>query len=273
MNDRASLATGRGASRRPSPTNGLARGIRTRVPAVRLPCVRRPSKGCIAPLIWRPSEPHHCSHQTRDTPSTKTIMAAATLPTQAVEPTVLAGLARALVQHQILRPDQAMALQKKADAAAVEVHRRAGRVRPVSAASWRASRPRPSAIRCSTSPRSTLAIPADLIDRKLAAETRVIALGKRGTRMTVAISDPTDLQTIDRIKFQTQCDGRSDRHRARQAAEDRSSAREDGQPAALGPGRRHASRSDLGGVEPTATAIDSSADVDDAPVVRSCRRC
>ncbi len=45
-------------------------------------------------------------------------------------------------------------------------------------------------------------IQKDLIDRKLAADRRVIALGKRGNRLSVAISDPTDLQALDRIKFQ-----------------------------------------------------------------------
>ena len=131
-------------------------------------------------------------------------MAAATLPTQAVEPTVLAGLARALVQHQILRPDQAMALQKKADAAGVKFIDElvvSGSVSARQLARFAAETFGHPMLDITAI--DLAVIPQDLIDRKLAAETRVIALGKRGTRISVAISDPTDLQTLDRIKFQT----------------------------------------------------------------------
>ena len=48
------------------------------------------------------------------------------------------------------------------------------------------------------------AIPAELIDRKLLADSRIIPLAKRGNRLTVLLSDPTDLQAIDRVKFQAQ---------------------------------------------------------------------
>ena len=43
-----------------------------------------------------------------------------------------------------------------------------------------------------------------MIDKKLAGETRVLPLGRRGNRLSVAMSDPTDLQSIDRIKFQAE---------------------------------------------------------------------
>ena len=110
-------------------------------------------------------------------------------------------------------------------------------------------------------------IPGDLIDRKLAAETRVIALGKRGTRISVAISDPTDLQTLDRIKFQTQCtvDPVVIEHDKLLKIVERQEKTASQQLSEL---VDEGLEVDLGGVEPTATAIDSSADVDDAPVVR-----
>lgn len=44
----------------------------------------------------------------------------------------------------------------------------------------------------------------DVIDLKLVASLKVLALGKRGNRLSVAIADPTNLQALDRIKFQTE---------------------------------------------------------------------
>ncbi|MBK8764319.1 MAG: type IV-A pilus assembly ATPase PilB [Burkholderiaceae bacterium] len=195
-------------------------------------------------------------------------MAAATLPTQAVEPTVLAGLARALVQHQILRPDQAMVLQKKADAAGVKFIDElvvSGSVSARQLARFAAETFGHPMLDITAI--DLAVIPQDLIDRKLAAETRVIALGKRGTRISVAISDPTDLQTLDRIKFQTQCtvDPVVIEHDKLLKIVERQEKTASQQLSEL---VDEGLEVDLGGVEPTATAIDSSADVDDAPVVR-----
>jgi len=195
-------------------------------------------------------------------------MAAATLPTQAVEPTVLAGLARALVQHQILRPDQAMGLQKKADAAGVKFIDElvvSGSVSARQLARFAAETFGHPMLDITAI--DLAVIPQDLIDRKLAAETRVIALGKRGTRISVAISDPTDLQTLDRIKFQTQCtvDPVVIEHDKLLKIVERQEKTASQQLSEL---VDEGLEVDLGGVEPTATAIDSSADVDDAPVVR-----
>ena len=44
---------------------------------------------------------------------------------------------------------------------------------------------------------------ADAIDRKLVQQHRVVALAKRGNRLSVAISDPTNKAALDQIKFQT----------------------------------------------------------------------
>jgi type IV pilus assembly protein PilB len=46
--------------------------------------------------------------------------------------------------------------------------------------------------------------PDGLIDTKLMQSQRVIALAKRGNKISVAISDPTNTQALDQIKFQTQ---------------------------------------------------------------------
>ncbi len=48
------------------------------------------------------------------------------------------------------------------------------------------------------------ALPAKIIDSRLMQAQRVIALAKRGNRMSVAISDPTNTQALDQIKFQTE---------------------------------------------------------------------
>ena len=51
---------------------------------------------------------------------------------------------------------------------------------------------------------SLASLPEKIIDAKLMLSQRVIALGKRGNRVAVAISDPTNLQALDQIKFQTE---------------------------------------------------------------------
>ena len=43
----------------------------------------------------------------------------------------------------------------------------------------------------------------DAIDKKLMSQHRVVALARRGNRLSVAISDPTNSQALDQIKFQT----------------------------------------------------------------------
>ena len=47
-------------------------------------------------------------------------------------------------------------------------------------------------------------LPKDIIDKKLVASLRVLALRKRGNRLSVAVSDPTNTHALDQIKFQTQ---------------------------------------------------------------------
>ena len=52
-------------------------------------------------------------------------------------------------------------------------------------------------------------LPEKIIDAKLMQGQRVIALAKRGNKVSVAISDPTNIQALDQIKFQTQLDCRT----------------------------------------------------------------
>jgi type IV pilus assembly protein PilB len=194
-------------------------------------------------------------------------MAVATLPTHAPEQTVLAGLARALVQHQVLRPDQAVAIQKRADAVRTRFIDELIAGGPVTAsqlARFCADTFGHPILDLATVDLASL--PADLIDRNLASETRVIALGKRGTRLSVAISDPTDLQTLDRIKFQTQSQidpiivehdklVKMVEKYGRSASQQLSDLVDDSLDVDLTDGD-------------TATAVDANSEVDDAPVVK-----
>ena len=46
-------------------------------------------------------------------------------------------------------------------------------------------------------------LPLNLIDTKIVANHRVIALGKRGNRLFVGMSDPTNEQVMQEVKFAT----------------------------------------------------------------------
>ena len=134
--------------------------------------------------------------------------AALQTPPAAGENVVLAGLARALVQHQVLRLDQAIAIQRKAEHERQDGHRfideliRSGTVSARQVARFAAETFGHPMLDASAIDVENL--PRDLIEPRLAAETRMIALMRRGNRLSVAMSDPTDLPSIDRVKFQTQ---------------------------------------------------------------------
>jgi type IV pilus assembly protein PilB len=49
----------------------------------------------------------------------------------------------------------------------------------------------------------TAGLPLDLVDKKLMRDRRVLPLRKRGNRLAVAISDPSNTQVLDEVKFQT----------------------------------------------------------------------
>jgi len=123
----------------------------------------------------------------------------------AADGVVLSGLARAMVQHQLLRLDQAVAIQTKANAAGAKFIDEV-----ISSGTMPAAKLARFAAETFGLPLVDLAaldtgsIPPDLIDRKLLGECRVIPLVKRASRLTVLLSDPTDLQAIDRVKFQAQ---------------------------------------------------------------------
>ncbi|HMN84317.1 MAG TPA: ATPase, T2SS/T4P/T4SS family, partial [Burkholderiaceae bacterium] len=118
---------------------------------------------------------------------------------------VIAGLGRALVQHRLLRIDEAVAIQRKADAARsafIDELIAGNRINSLQIARFASETFGHPLLDLAAV--DTAALAGDLIDRKLSAETRVLALSRRGNRLSVAVSDPTDLQSLDRIKFQAQ---------------------------------------------------------------------
>ena len=117
----------------------------------------------------------------------------------------MSGLARALLQAGRLSAPQADALQKKSQAEKqpfIDVLLASNAINA-----------RDLAMFCAETfayPMLDLAafnldiLPPKTIDPKLMFGQRVIALSKRGNKMSVAISDPTNTQALDQIKFQTE---------------------------------------------------------------------
>jgi type IV pilus assembly protein PilB len=117
----------------------------------------------------------------------------------------LSGLARALVQANRLSPTQADTLQKKAAADKtpfIDALLASGIIDSNALASFCAETfGYPLLDLSSFAPE---AIPTAAIDAKLMQAQRVIALAKRGNKMSVALSDPTNSQALDQIKFQSE---------------------------------------------------------------------
>lgn len=117
----------------------------------------------------------------------------------------MSGLARALVQAGRLTAAQAEALQKKASADKLPFI-------DTLVASGTIDAPTLAAFCAETfcyplMDLQTLnldALPPKAIDDKLMQGQRVVALAKRGNRLSVAISDPTNTQALDQIKFQSE---------------------------------------------------------------------
>ena len=117
----------------------------------------------------------------------------------------MSGLARALVQAGRLPAAQADTLQKKAAADKtpfIDALLGSGAIDPLALATF-----------CSETfgyPLMDLqtlnldALPPKAIDDRLMQGQRVVALAKRGNKLSVAISDPTNTQALDQIKFQSE---------------------------------------------------------------------
>ncbi len=130
---------------------------------------------------------------------------AAVLPNTLAGSTALPGLARALVQAGRLSLPQADGLQKKAAAdktGFIDTLLGAGAIDARSLAVFCAETFGYPLLDLSTF--SVDALPANVIDARLMQSQRVVALAKRGNKLSVALSDPTNSQALDQIKFQSE---------------------------------------------------------------------
>jgi type IV pilus assembly protein PilB len=120
----------------------------------------------------------------------------------------LTGLARALVQQGKLRPDRAENFARKA--AQSNTHFIDELVGSAEVTGLNSAAVARFAAETFGHPLLDLSavdfdqLPRDIIDKKLVGGLRVIALRKRGNRLAVAVSDPTNFQALDQVKFQTQ---------------------------------------------------------------------
>jgi len=130
---------------------------------------------------------------------------AAVIPNSTTVGAPLAGLARALVQANRLSAVQADILNKKAAQEKtffIDALLASGAIEPRALAAFCAETfGYPLLDLSAFSPES---LPPAAIDAKLMQAQRVIALAKRGNKLSVALSDPTNNQALDQIKFQSE---------------------------------------------------------------------
>ncbi len=121
------------------------------------------------------------------------------------QPTPIPGLARALLQANRLSMAQMDPAIKKTQIEKIPF---------IDALlSMKTIKPRELAVFCSETFGYSLmdidafnptSFPEKIVDQKLMQAQRIIALAKRGNKVSVAISDPTNIQALDQIKFQTE---------------------------------------------------------------------
>jgi type IV pilus assembly protein PilB len=185
----------------------------------------------------------------------------------------LTGLARALVQQGKLRPDRAENFARKALQSNTQFidelisSTEVTGLNPAAVAKFAADTFGHPLLDLSAVDHEQL--PRDIIDRKLVGSLRVVALRKRGNRLAVAMSDPTNLQALDPIKSQTQL-----ALDIVVVAHDKLMRLVDANPQTAAQaleslaGGEDVSFDELLGESPEAVAAEDTSEVDDAPVVR-----
>ena len=116
----------------------------------------------------------------------------------------LPGLARALLQHGRLsgpEADQVLAQSRQSNVTFVESLVASKRLSALEVAEFASQVFGLPLLDLDAA--DPAAFPVDLVDRKLVLLRRVVPLRKRGNRIAVAISDPSNTQALDEIKFQT----------------------------------------------------------------------
>jgi type IV pilus assembly protein PilB len=185
----------------------------------------------------------------------------------------LTGLARALVQQGKLRPDRAENFARKALQSNTQfIDELIGStevtgLNPAAVAKFAADTFGHPLLDLAAVDHEQL--PRDIIDRKLVGSLRVVALRKRGNRLAVAMSDPTNLQALDQIKFQTQLalDIVVVEHDKLMRLVD-ANAQTAAQAIESLAGGEDVSFDELLGESPEAAAAEDTTEIDDAPVVR-----
>ncbi|MGE5161550.1 MAG: type IV-A pilus assembly ATPase PilB [Betaproteobacteria bacterium] len=185
----------------------------------------------------------------------------------------LTGLARALVQQGKLRPDRAENFARKALQSNTQfideliASTEVTGLNPAAVAKFAADTFGHPLLDLSAVDHEQL--PRDIIDRKLVGSLRVVALRKRGNRLAVAMSDPTNLQALDQIKFQTQLalDIVVVEHDKLMRLVD-ANAQTAAQALESMVGGEDVTFDELLGESPEAAAAEDTSEIDDAPVVR-----
>jgi type IV pilus assembly protein PilB len=118
--------------------------------------------------------------------------------------TMTSGLARALIQGNALTAAQVDSVQKKAQADRsqfIDSLIQSGTMNAKDLAAFCSETFGYPLLDLNVIDEASL--PEKLVDNKLMFSQRVIPIGKRGNKITVALSDPTDSSALDQIKFQT----------------------------------------------------------------------
>jgi type IV pilus assembly protein PilB len=185
---------------------------------------------------------------------------------QKQQPT-LPGIARALVQAQVLKPAQALDIQVKAETAQrkfIDEMLASNLMTSATLAKF-----------CSTQYGLPLMdldafnqdwTPQNLVSMKLITQGFLIPLAKRGNKITIAVSDPTDQSILDRIQFETECQIEvvvTEHEKLRKILE--KLAKSTGQQ--LSEFTAGVDDLEFGSDDPTAEA-NNDADIDDAPIVK-----
>ncbi len=186
---------------------------------------------------------------------------------QTKQQTTLPGIARALVQAQVLKPAQALDIQVKAETAErkfIDEMLASNVMNSITLAKF-----------CSTQfglPLMDLDAfnqdwtPQNLISVKLITQGFLIPLAKRGNKITIAVSDPTDQSILDRIQFETEC-------QIEVVVTEHDKLRKILEKFAKSAGQQLSEFSDgvedlEFGTEDSAAATGADTDVDDAPIVK-----
>ena len=119
-------------------------------------------------------------------------------------PVLLSGLGRALVQHEVLRQADAEQTQIKANQSSMTFVEQLIESKRVTSSQLAEFASQTFGVPLfDLSSFDTTQINQEWIDVKLITARRALPLHKRGNRLFVALSDPTNLQALEEFRFKT----------------------------------------------------------------------